>query len=328
LSATSTSRRPDRSGAKPAPRRRGGRHEAPPDARRPKAAASKPKPKAKPKPKPSQQQQQKKAKPTASKPPAPKQQVLTAPRARRRRRRIAIVVPAAAAALALGAWWATHSSIFDAKHVSVSGASHLTRADVLEAAGVGPGTNLLWADTSAIESAVESDPWVAEATVTRSLPSTIRIAVTERRPASTVVVGSTWFLVAADGTVLAPARHRPDLPVLPTAQSLTVGSRPAALATAAEVAGGMSPWLRSRVVTVDPGEGGWVQLGLDDGVRVLFGPPTDVVAKAQALAGILQWAADRHRRLSTIDVRSPVSPAAVAFDSVVPDPAPGAGLGG
>jgi cell division protein FtsQ len=248
-------------------------------------------------------------------------------RAGRRRRRIAIVVPAVAGALALGAWWATHSSIFDAKHVRVAGVSHLARSDVLEAAGVGPGTNLFWADPAAIEHAAESDPWVAEAKVTRSLPSTIRIAVTERRPASTVVVGSTWFLVAADGTVLGPARHRPDLPVLPAVQSLRVGSRPAALATAAEVAGSMSPWLRSRVVTVDPGEGGWVQLGMDDGVRVLFGPPTDAEAKAQALTGILQWAADRNRRLATIDVRSPVSPAAIAFDSVVPDPEARAGTG-
>ena len=236
------------------------------------------------------------------------------------RRRAALIAPAAVGALALGAWWATHSSIFDARHVRVVGESHLSRADIVRVAGVVRGTNVLWADTAAIEAAVESDPWVASATVTRSLPSTLRIAVTERRPASTVAVGSTWFLVAADGTILGPTRHRPGLPLLPNAESVTVGDRPAALAPAASVAGGMSPWLRSRVATVSPGEDGAVQLGLRGGVRVLFGPPTDVVAKAQALAGILRWANDRHDPLATIDVRSPVAPAAVPLDAAQPDP--------
>jgi cell division protein FtsQ len=221
--------------------------------------------------------------------------------------------------LALGGWWATQSSIFDARHIRVTGASHLSRAEVLRAARVDSATNLLWVRPAAIQEAIESDPWVASATVTRSLPTTIRIDVIERRAASTVAVGSTWFLVAADGTVLGPARYRPRLPVLPTAGSVAVGERSPALAAAASVAGGMTPWLRSQVATVSPGDHGSVRLGLTDGVRVLFGPATDVRAKTQALTGILRWADDRHHRLVTIDVRSPVAPSAISFDSLVPD---------
>jgi len=245
---------------------------------------------------------------------------------RRRPRRLlrpAVVLPLAVAAVGAGAWLAANSSIFDARHIQVSGGGHLSRAQVVAAAGVGPATNLLWVDTSAIEAAVERNPWVASATVTRSLPSTIRIAVRERHPASTVAVGSTWFLVASDGTVLGPAQHRPNLPVLPSTEVVRVGARNPGLADAALVAGGMSPWLRSRVATVAPGTDGIVQLGLDDGIRVLFGMPTDVRAKNQAIAGILQWAKERHRHLATIDVRSPVAPSAVPFDATVQTTATG-----
>jgi cell division protein FtsQ len=217
--------------------------------------------------------------------------------------------------LTAGGWWAAHSPIFAASHVAVSGHHHLSRAQVLRAAGVHRGTNVLWVDLAAAEAAVESNPWVADADVARSLPKTIRISVVERRPASTVVVGSTWFLVASDGTVLGPARHRPRLPVLPSIATVTVGGRRHALTGPARIAGGMTPWLRSRVATVGPGIDGAIQLGMEDGVRVLFGPATDVEAKNQALAGIVRWALERHDRLATIDVRSPVAPSAVPFGS-------------
>jgi cell division protein FtsQ len=222
--------------------------------------------------------------------------------------------------IAAGGWWATHSAIFSPRHVQVSGAAHLSRAQVLRAAGITADTNLLWTDPAAVERSLESDPWVSDATVTRSLPSTLRISVTERRPASTVVVGSTWFLVATDGTVLAPAKGRPRLPVLPQVQAVTVGGRSPALTESARIAGGLGPQLRSRVATVGPGLDGALQIGLDDGVRVVFGPPTDLEAKSQALAAILQWAHDRHDRLATIDVRSPIAPSAVPFESIEPDP--------
>lgn len=219
----------------------------------------------------------------------------------------------------VGGWWAVHSSMFDAHRIVVSGESRLSRADVIRASGIGRSTNVFFADPSAVAASIEADPWVEVASVTRQLPSTIRIRVTERRPASTVAVGSTWFLIATDGTVLGPAAHRPHLPVLPVTRAVTVGDRVVALAGPAAVAGGMSPALRARVATVVSGSDGSVLLGMDDGVRVLFGPPTDVRAKAQALAGILAWARQRHTALGTIDVRSPGAADAIRLDAVQPD---------
>jgi cell division protein FtsQ len=245
--------------------------------------------------------------------------------------RVAAAVPLAVASLGLGGWMVTNSSIFAAHRIQVAGAVHLTRAEILRVAGVGHSTNVLWANPSAIEASLQADPWIERAAVTRDLPSTLRIEVTERSAASTVLVGSTWFLVATDGTVLGPAHRRPHLPGLPNSASLTVGGRSGALAIPAEVAARMPPWLRARVATVSSASDGTMQLGLDNGVRVLFGPPTDVAAKNEALAGILRWAARRGTHLATIDVRSPIAPAATPFGWTPPAiaaPQPGFGAPG
>lgn len=225
--------------------------------------------------------------------------------------RAAVALPIAVAALGIGGWWVTTSSIFRAHRVVVVGSSHLARAEVLRAGGVDGSTNVMWTAPSAIESSLESNPWIASAAVTRDLPSTLRIRITERTPASTVMIGSTWFLVAGDGTVLGPARGRPHLPVLPTTESVIVGARSRALAAPAAVAGSMDPWLRARVAYVTPAHDGSIQFALDDGARVLFGPPTEVEAKDEALMGILRWAAHRGAHLATIDVTSPIAPSAV-----------------
>ncbi|MFL5799958.1 MAG: cell division protein FtsQ/DivIB [Actinomycetota bacterium] len=225
--------------------------------------------------------------------------------------RVALALPVATAALGSGGWWVTTSSIFRAHRVEVVGSSHLARAEVLRAGGVDPSTNVLWTAPETIESSLEANPWIASAVVTRDLPSTLRIRISERTPASTVMVGSTWFLMARDGTVLGPARARPHLPALPTTNSITVGERSRALVAPAAVAGSMDPWLLARVATVTRGDDGSMQLSLDDGARVLFGPPTEVQAKDQALAGILRWAARSGSHLATIDVRSPIAPSAV-----------------
>ena len=65
-------------------------------------------------------------------------------------RRWLVGVVAGLVALA-GAWWITTSPVFAARHVEVTGASHLTRADVLRVAGVGPGSNLFWFHAGSVE---------------------------------------------------------------------------------------------------------------------------------------------------------------------------------
>jgi len=217
--------------------------------------------------------------------------------------------------------------VFRARSIEVSGASHLSRAEVLRLARIAPGTNVLWLDAGATARRLEADRWIASATVTRKLPSTVRIAVTERSPAAEVKVGSGWAVVAADGTVLDRVSADPGLPSLAT----TLGDR-RLLAGSASVVGGMSPWLRAKVRSVAPAPDGSVVVELSSGIRVLFGPLSDISAKDQALAGIVRWAASSGAVVGYVDLRAPLAPAVgpgrAPPRSPTPSPSPSVSPGG
>src|ERR671930_544801 len=213
--------------------------------------------------------------------------------------------PLAAAGLAAASIVITASPVFRAKTIEVVGNHRLPDARIIREAGLHRGTNVFWFHGSTAERRLGRDPWLASASVSRRLPSTIRIAVKERHPASRVQVGSTWLLVATDGVVLGFTTHPPPVPSLPAAGSLRLGGRSPDLAAPARVAAGLDPWVRSRVASLHPSGDGELVLELSSGTRVLFGRPTDVLAKDRALAGIMRWAAHRGKRFRYVDLRAP-----------------------
>jgi hypothetical protein len=109
---------------------------------------------------------------------------------------------AAAALLAHG--WLTTSPRFAVGRVDVAGNSRVTRESILARAGVTPGTNVFAVDLGAIEEAVGRDPWIAEVRAERRLPDRIRVAITERRAAALVRLGS-LYLADAGGRLFKPA---------------------------------------------------------------------------------------------------------------------------
>jgi cell division protein FtsQ len=210
------------------------------------------------------------------------------------------------------------SPVFHARFIEVTGAAHLDRSEILRLAGLAPGMNVLWLDSGAAVRRLERDRWISMASVTRSLPSTVHVSVTERTPAAEVKVGSHWALVAGDGTVLEHVSTDPGLPLLDTG----VGDRHQ-LAPSASVVGGMSRWLRTRVRSVGTDESGSLVVELFSGVHVLFGTPSDVAVKDQALAGILRWVSVADASVGYIDLRAPLAPA-IGQGTAPPTPLRGA----
>jgi cell division protein FtsQ len=164
---------------------------------------------------------------------------------------------------------------FDAKRVEVSGTRLLAPHEVLAASGVRIGDNV-WTDPAAWEAALRRHPVVADAEVTRRLPGTLRIRVTEKRPAALVQAG-TLRPVTAAGELLPvdPARVPLDLPLLRAPVKLDArGQLPAgpvrALAAEAGRLGELDPALMARVSEVRPDAGGALKL-------VLSAPAAEVV---------------------------------------------------
>lgn len=111
--------------------------------------------------------------------------------------------------------WLTHTPQLGARTIEITGSSRVAREEVLTAARLSLGSNVLAVDLERASRLIERLPWVARATVTRQLPDTLRVAIEERVPAALVAVGG-LYLASADGTLFKRAEPGDpvDLPVV------------------------------------------------------------------------------------------------------------------
>ncbi|HEY3338044.1 MAG TPA: FtsQ-type POTRA domain-containing protein [Propionicimonas sp.] len=205
-------------------------------------------------------------------------------RDQRRRRSLTWLVGALAVVLIIGAVYVVgFSPALAARAVTVNGARVLTKAEVLEAAGVAAGTPLVWVDPSTVAERVSGLPAVAEVTVSRDWPDTVHIAVTERKPRLAIPAGGGYLLADASGVVFQAVDNAPSGLVVveadPNSQQVLVdvGTVFSALssATAAKVS-------RLEAPTRDG-----IVLRLRDGSRVVWGSAEESPLKSQVLDALL-----------------------------------------
>ncbi len=116
--------------------------------------------------------------------------------------RVALVVAAAAAATGLAAWCAVavmRAPMLRVATIEVSGTRHLSKGDVLALVDGLRGQNILGVRLEDYRRRVKASPWVADATISRSLPATIVVRILERRPMAIGRVGEDLFLVDEHG---------------------------------------------------------------------------------------------------------------------------------
>ncbi len=231
--------------------------------------------------------------------------------ARRRRRRSIAVSIVGVVLVALGAIAVSRSSIFSLQRLSVVGGRELSDQRIARLAGLSERTNVVWLSTSATERRLLASPWIASATVSRSLPSTVTVTVRERQP---VAVGVTAtgrrMLISTDGVVLGPASEGARLPQvqLPSGLTLQLGSRVSTDTPALRVAAGFPRGLVGRIATIELGREG-IELQTRDGVRVIYGDASDPAAKGSALGAVLVWIQQHHVGAVYVDVSAPTAPA-------------------
>jgi cell division protein FtsQ len=89
--------------------------------------------------------------------------------------------------------------------VAISGEKHLTRDEIVAAAGVTARSSLLFFDVVDARARLLTNPWIAEATVQKLLPDRLVIAISERAAFALWQKVGRVGVIAADGTVLEPA---------------------------------------------------------------------------------------------------------------------------
>jgi cell division protein FtsQ len=215
----------------------------------------------------------------------------------------------------------TRSPFFYARTIEVLGASHVARADVLRMAAITPKTNVFTLDTQAAEVRLERDPWIAEATITKDLPSRLVIDIHERFTVAVMESGGVLRLVADDGALLEAAfsRAAEGLPVIASSEE---GIEPAesAVEAAARAIAAMAPTLRHRIEGVAILVDGQLRVDLSTGAQVAYGEAVELPEKAMALRALLDYAAENGASVISADVRVPSAPTAVLSGGTVASP--------
>ena len=125
----------------------------------------------------------------------------------------------------------------------------MPRPQVLRIAGVTHDTNVFTLDAGAAERRLERDPWIADATVTKDLPSTLVIDLHERIAVAVAESDGVLRLVADDGAFLETARPRVaiGMPSIVIADAEGMEPSPEAVGGAARAIAAMAPTLRRRI---------------------------------------------------------------------------------
>ena len=195
---------------------------------------------------------------------------------------------------------AANAAGFRIVSVALAGQHHISREDVLAAAGVTDTTSLLFLDVEQTRERLKSNPWIADATVLKLYPGELQIGIREREAFALWQKNGQVSVIADDGTVLEPY-VAPRLIELP----LVVGRGAETRAKEFLAMLDRHPDLRASVrATVLVGERRW-NLRLKNGVDVRL-PETDIAPALERLVAL-----DKEKNLTTRDI--------VAIDLRLPD---------
>jgi cell division protein FtsQ len=195
---------------------------------------------------------------------------------------------------------AANAAGFRIVSVALAGQHHISREDVLAAAGVTDTTSLLFLDVEQTRERLKGNPWIADATVLKLYPGELQIGIREREAFALWQKDGRVSVIADDGTVLEPY-VAPRLIELP----LVVGRGAETRAKEFLALLDRYPDLRASVrATVLVGERRW-NLRLQNGVDVRL-PETDIAPALERLVAL-----DKDKSLTTRDI--------VAIDLRLPD---------
>jgi cell division septal protein FtsQ len=133
---------------------------------------------------------------------------------------LALEITGGLVVLALAAWLG-YSKVMASERlkvakVEVRGSRFLSEGEVRELLGPAVGENILGLDIEELKSRLRASPWVADATVRRTLPDTLQVEIQERVPLALAEV-ERLHLMDRDGTLIdlyGPRTAAFDLPIV------------------------------------------------------------------------------------------------------------------
>ncbi|HET8931049.1 MAG TPA: FtsQ-type POTRA domain-containing protein [Acidimicrobiales bacterium] len=227
-------------------------------------------------------------------------------RGRRRLRRL-VAFGVLALILVVG-WVLLRSPLLAVGQVTVSGSSHVDRAQVARASGIAPGVAMMDVSPGEAENRLESLPWVQRATVSREWPNRVRVELVDRSPVAQVASGSSFALVDADGRVLETGvRRATDLPLLEGRRATAPGTRMTSIGPLLDTASALPTDYHRKISGISLTDDGSVALTMDGNGVVTLGGSDRFAAKFASLTAVIAHLGSL-REGCTLDVSVPTSP--------------------
>ena len=231
-------------------------------------------------------------------------------RPRRRLKRFAAYL-LVVAALALGCYRvsivAAHAHVLQVDRIVVRGNERLSKGEVLAVLNGLRGESLVWTDLDRWRTRLLTSPWVRDAALRRSLPSTVEVVIAERKPVGIGRLNSDMYLIDDRGVVIdqyGPQYTDLDLPIIdglsasPNDSPTMTDEARAELAARVIAAIKVKPALAKRLSQIDVGDA-------HNAAVILSGDPAVIrLGDDQFLARLesyLQLAAALRERVAEID---------------------------
>jgi cell division protein FtsQ len=126
-----------------------------------------------------------------------------------------LILGALSAGLIFGYHYLAHSEYLMVKKVVLLNINRVSRTQVQATAGLDKPTNILGLDLNVMAANLRDLAWVEDVTITRKLPDTVIIDITERRPTTLIHLGSLYYL-DRNGTPFKKldSKEKPELPII------------------------------------------------------------------------------------------------------------------
>ncbi len=209
----------------------------------------------------------------------------------------------------------SRTSVLEIKDIEIEGNDHLTLEEVSALVTVPQGTNMLDVDEEGIKTSLKRDAWIQDVTVTRKLPSTLSITITERQIVAVVEVPielgqdvQSWA-ISSDGMWLMPIPAQEseigqgiseqiyedaanvlwitDVPygVTPTIGTYCTDEN---VNNALAIVSGMTTELKDQVKLVSATDAESTLLTLDSGIEIAFGVAENIRDKERICLEIIK----------------------------------------
>jgi len=205
------------------------------------------------------------------------------------------------------------SPLFEIQRVVVRGNQYLVEDNVRNAADIGLGVNIFKINLAAAADRLKTVPMIKEARVTRVLPSTVLITVTERRPLGLLPAGNGFFEVDEEGICLQQTGSGvPGVPIITGVQVDVVKPgeivETELLADVLMMISGLPDEVVNQLSEVHIDPDGQIKAYTLDRIKCRLGEAVEVREKGVVLARILQELQKQGAKVDYIDISSSGKP--------------------